>query len=195
MPSRISVPPPDTHESARPTPNTAVARSYGGPGIPLVEIQLSTWPSPTGRGRPTTNGVPRSEIEQVGGIVFGVSFSHCDRMVHGRLVNAQKYHARYGLALAVALSGVLARQTVPTDFLFIGELDLERRVRDVPMRVLENLLRSICERELDGPLTVVVPPSSAELLEGTAGLEVIGAGTWAEVVVAVWPHMKKGRGR
>jgi hypothetical protein len=175
MRSRVTSPPTEAYEPARPTPNTAVARSYCGPGIPVVEIQMSTWPSPTGKGKLTVNGIPR--------------------MVHGRLVNVEKYHRRYGLALAVAMSAVLARQTIPSEFMFLGELDLERKVRDVPTKVLENLLRSMCEQELDGPLTLVVPPSAAEALEGTAGLEVIGAATWHEVVVAVWPHMRKGRGR
>ena len=80
--------------------------------------------------------------------------------------------------------------------MFLGELDLEARIsRRADEGASKIFLRSICERELDGPLTVVVPPSSAELLEGTAGVEVVGAATWHEVVVAVWPHMKKGRGR
>ncbi|HSI34762.1 MAG TPA: hypothetical protein VK986_14335 [Tepidisphaeraceae bacterium] len=173
-------------------PHTAVARSYGGPGIPIVEIQMSSWPSSTGRGRVTTAGIPRAVLDQVAGIVFGVSFAGCDRMVSARLVNTDKFARRYGLALAVAASAVLARQRVPSEFIFLGELDLARRVRDVPMRVLENLLRSICEREIETPITIVAPPASAELIEGTEGVEVVGAATWAEVVVAVWPHLRKG---
>jgi predicted ATP-dependent serine protease len=170
---------------------TATGRTYGGPGVPVVEIQLSTWTSPTGRGRLTTAGIPRIEIEQVAGIVFGISFAHCDRMVQGRLVGVERYQRRYGLALAVAVTAMLARQQVPSEILVLGELDLARKVRDVSMRCLENLVRSLAERELDTPITIVAPPSSADMLEGTAGIEVIAAPTWAHVVGAIWPHLRK----
>jgi len=142
-----------------------------------------------------TTGIPRAELDQVAGVIFGMSFTGCDRLLSARLVNVEKYHRRHGLALAVALSAVLARQSVPSEFLFLGELDLERRVRDLSVRVLENLVRSLCDRELETPITIVAPPSSADLLEGTAGVEVIGAPTWQHVVVAVWPHLRKERGR
>jgi DNA repair protein RadA/Sms len=179
---------------AKPAP--AAARSYGGAGSGLVQVQASvTLPTGVGTsGKLTAPGLPRKEIEQLIDCcsqVKGLDLSDLNYSIQCRLPNRMQYLCHFSLPLAIALIGSFIRKPIPADCLYLGEIDLFRNVLDLPLDLLQNLIAAIDAGELAPPLRLFVPPSAVRQLSGMNGrARVEPCQTLEEAILKTWPDLE-----
>lgn len=175
-------------------PSPAAAKSFGGVGSGVVEVQASvTLPSVIGGGKLTAPGLPRKEIEQLiecASQVRGLDMSDLSYSIQCRLPGRMQYLCHFGLPLAMALIGSFVRHPVPKDALFLGEIDLFRRVLDLPVDLLQALCQAIEADEIKTPVTLYVPSSAiAHLPRSNGRVRVEPCETLESVISKTWPDL------
>lgn len=195
MPTRTRI----DDDPARPDPPsrfTSIARAWGGPGVGVVEMQVSLLPPDSkGKGAIICLGVNASEVRQIGHAIlrlpqFSDTFHHTLQV---RLVGDERHQRRYGLALTLAMSAAFLNRPIPPNYLYLGEVDLDRNVRGVSPKHVTELLKAIDAGEIQTPLTVFAPGSVARGLDGGAGLTVIRCDTLADALLGTWPQTVANR--
>jgi predicted ATP-dependent serine protease len=173
------------------SPVTGIARTYLGLTVGESEIQAAvSLPTPGSRPLITAPGLPRRRIELILSAISGLpmldlgSFS---MSVSALLPGDTNFRGWLSLPLAVALISSCLRRPVPTDTLFLGEIDLNRAIRPLPQGVLDALSATLLARERGPRLRLVVPPSAAETLAIGPGVSVIPCETLDQVVYSLWP--------
>jgi hypothetical protein len=78
-----------------------------------------------------------------------------------------------GLPLSLALIGSLLQLPTPSNQLSLGEIDLLRRVRDLPVALVNNLAQGTASGDLPLPVQLLVPPSAVCQLPTGPGVEVV----------------------
>ena len=182
---------PAPHCEARP----AMARTYAGAGSGLLELQAAvTVPVDGTKGRMTAPGLPRREIEQLIGCIAGMQdmeFSELDYTVHCRLPGSGQYQPLLGLPLCMSLIGSYLRQAVPEGHLYLGEIDLFRAVRPVPLGLLQDLRAALDAGEIPLPVTLIIPSTAvAEFSKVSTQVKVVGCRTLEDAVFQTWPHLR-----
>jgi len=188
---RQLVPPEDLDKIYKPKPPlTVAARVYAGPGIGLAEIQTVIEPPPqTGRGKILAVGVPRVEIEQVVSSILhipGLS-GRPDYSITCRLIGADKYIPSFGLAACVSVIASYFKRPIPPTSIFLGEIDLQKRIRGGTGRLIENLRRSIDAEEVGTDLTLFAPSTLATDHLSDAPIKVASCRSLMDVITAMWP--------
>jgi predicted ATP-dependent serine protease len=168
-------------------PLTATARIYDGPGVGLAEIQATIDPPESGKGKIRAVGVPRTEIDQVLQSIIKIpSLSGPDYNIACRLIGAEKWHSSFGLAVTAAIISSYLRKPIPSDYVFLGEIDLLKTVRGGSPRLIENLRRSIESSEVSPDISLVLSSSLRADPLAKLGVRLVPCATLIDVIAAVW---------
>ncbi len=175
---------------------SSVARSFIGKRYPNVETQaVVSLPRYGTRGQITAPGLPKKEIEQLLSClsqlpdidIEGLSFT-----IQCRLPGEMIYRAVLGLPLAMALLSSYLQREIPSHYIYVGELDLQRNVRDVPESIIEDFWEAVQEGQFPLPVRLFCPAGSAELFrEGMKDATVVACKRLDDAVYATWPDLQR----
>jgi DNA repair protein RadA/Sms len=169
------------------------AWTFAGGG--LIQIQASVAvPDDGRRGRTTAPGLPRREIEQLVDTIAqieNVDLSDLDYRIQCRVPGSGRYQVHFGLPLCIALIGSFARRPIPDRAVFLGEVDLFRRILPLPSEMLAGLCAAIDNGELAMPVTLFVPTSAtAQLPQSSDRVKIVGCRTLEDALFATWPSLR-----
>jgi len=175
-------------------PRPAMARTYAGPGTGELELQASvTIPGDGSRGRMTAPGLPRKEIEQLVSCIASIKdmdFGELNYSINCRLPGSGQYNPILGLPLCVALIGSYLQRSVPEQNIYLGEIDLYRKVRAVPSSVCQSLKFSLDSGEIAPPVRLFLHPTSAAQFTPSESVRVVPCSTLEESVFLTWPELR-----
>lgn len=171
------------------------AKTFAGAGSGVLQIQASVAVPSDGRpGRLTAPGLPRKEIEQLVDCIAqidGLDVSDLDYHIQCRLPGSGQYSTYFGLPLCMALIASYARKQIPDHYLYLGEVDLFRKILAVPSDVLRSLRDAIDHGDITTPVTLFVPPlSTTELPKSSSAVKVIACTTLEDAVYQTWPDLR-----
>ena len=171
------------------------ARTFAGVGSGLLEIQASVAVPADGRpGRLTAPGLPKKEIEQLVDCIAQIDkldVSDLDYRIQCRLPGSGRYSAHFGLPLCMALIASYARKPIPESYLYLGEVDLFRKVLAVPIEVLQALTDAIDHGDLTTPITLFVPPMAVGCLpRSSSSIKVVPCSSLEDAVYQTWPDLR-----
>jgi predicted ATP-dependent serine protease len=173
-------------------PLAVTARSFlHGPGE--IEVQTAISLSLGTRRRVVSAAIGRSEVEQLVDMICqipGIELNDIDFSISCRIPGARSYWPTLGLALSMTLIGSALQRTVPESFLFVGEVDLRRQVRDIPDTMVTELANAVVAATLRAPIHVICSPGTASLLTANAHVLCIPVRSIDEAVFAVWPQTR-----
>jgi DNA repair protein RadA/Sms len=176
---------------------SSTARTFLGRDVGLAEAQASVaLPSYGTRGRITAPGLPKKEIEQLTNCISQIpdmEIEDLDYAIHCRLPGEKRYRSLLGLPVCMALIASYIQKDIPAHHVYIGEIDLLRKVREVPDQIIMDLWDLLAEGKLQTPLRLLCPPEGAKLLrEGMAGVTVVACDRLDDAVYHTWPEMRSG---
>jgi DNA repair protein RadA/Sms len=174
---------------------SSIARTFLGASIGLAEAQAAVaLPSYGMRGRITAPGLPRKEIEQLTNCISQLDDMEMDELdytIHCRLPGEKRYRSILGLPVCMALIASYIQKDIPPYYVYIGEIDLLRKVREVPSQIIQDLVDLVQRGDLDTPLRVFCPQESAELIRDTVdGVTAIGCDRLDDAVFQTWPELR-----
>ena len=177
---------------------SSVARSYLGRRIGIVEAQASVaLPAYGNRGKITAPGLPRREIEQLTTCISQLpemQIEDLDYTIQCRLPGDKRYRALLGLPLCMALIASYIQKDIPSYHIYMGEIDLLRKVREVPDEILIDLweqLKDPTSTVIPKPARIFCPRESAHLLqEEVEGATVIACDRLDDAVAMTWPELR-----
>jgi DNA repair protein RadA/Sms len=177
---------------------SSVARSYLGRRIGIAEAQASVaLPAYGTRGKITAPGLPRKEIEQLTTCISQLpemQIEDLDYTIQCRLPGDRRYRSALGLPLCMALIASYIQKDIPAHHIYFGEIDLLRRVREVPDELLLDLweeLKDPAASTLPRPVRVFCPKESAHILqEEVEGATVVACEHLEDAVFMTWPELR-----
>lgn len=177
---------------------SSVARSYLGRRIGIAEAQASVaLPAYGNRGKITAPGLPRKEIEQLTTCISQLpemQIEDLDYTIQCRLPGDKRYRGLLGLPLCMALIASYIQKDIPPYHLYLGEIDLLRKVREVPDEIVIDLweqLKDPTSTLIPRPVRIFCPKESAHLLqEEVEGATVVACDRLDDAVFSTWPELK-----
>jgi DNA repair protein RadA/Sms len=159
-----------------------------------VEAQAAvSLPTYGSRGRITAPGLPKKEVEQLLSCLSqleDVDIEDLSFTIQCRLPGERVYRSLLGLPLAMALLSSYLQREIPSHHIYIGELDLQKRVRKVPDSLIEELWESIENGKLRTPLRLFCPRESATLIrEGLPDATIVACDTLEDAVFKTWTDL------
>ncbi len=171
------------------------ARAYLGKAVGIAEAQAAVaLPAYGNRGRITAPGLPRREIEQLTTCISQIpemDIQDLDYTLQCRLPGEKRYRGILGLPLCMALIASYLQKSIPTYFVYVGEIDLLRRVREVPDQIILDLWEAIQDGAVKLPVRLFCPVASAALLRETLdGATVVACERLDDAVFQTWPELR-----
>jgi predicted ATP-dependent serine protease len=179
---------------------SSVARTYLGKGTGIAEAQAAVaLPAYGTRGRITAPGLPKKEIEQLTTCISQIpemEIEDLDYTIQCRLPGERRYRNLLGLPLCMALIASYIQKDIPNYHVYIGEIDLLRKVREVPDQVILDLCDELQEGSIAKPIRVFCPPTTASVIKDivSEGLTVISCERLDDAVFATWPELRADGG-
>jgi DNA repair protein RadA/Sms len=185
-----------TTVTLRPCPHAemspSVARGYL-PGFGITEVQGAvTLPRPGSPARVIAPGLPRKEIEQyLAGIcqIEGFELADFDLSIQCRLPGERRYRGVLGLPLCIALAAAYIQKPIPSNHVYLGEIDLCRNVRDVPEAIFDELTLAVELAEPPAFYRVLGPQSTSAQLSGVPGVEAVTCRKLEDAFWYTWPDL------
>lgn len=174
---------------------SSVARTFFGRGTGNAEAQAAVaLPSYGNRGQITAPGLPRKEIEQLLNCINQIpdmDIGDLSYTIQCRLPGERRYRRLLDLPLSMALIASYLQRDIPRHHLYIGELDLLRRVREVPDNIVQELWDAVEAGEIQLPVRIFCPQESARLIrEGAQEATVVACDKLEDAVYATWPDLR-----
>jgi DNA repair protein RadA/Sms len=177
---------------------SSVARSYLGRRIGIAEAQATVaLPAYGNRGKITAPGLPRKEIEQLTTCISQLpemQIDDLDYTIQCRLPGDKRYRSLLGLPLCIALIASYIQKDIPSYYLYLGEIDLLRKIREVPDEIVIDLweqLKDPANVSIPRPVRIFCPEESAHLLqEEVEGATVVACDRLDDAVFMTWPELK-----
>lgn len=177
---------------------SSVARSYLGRHIGIAEAQASVaLPAYGNRGKITAPGLPRKEIEQLTTCISqlpDMQIEDLDYTIQCRLPGGKHYRSLLGLPLCMALIASYIQKDIPAYHIYMGEIDLLRKVREVPDEIILDLLEQLKDKTntvIPRPVRIFCPKESAHILqEEVEGATVVACERLDDAVFLTWPELK-----
>jgi predicted ATP-dependent serine protease len=117
-----------------------------------------------------------------------------DYSIHCRLPGDSVYRNVLGLPLAMALIASYIQRAIPTDGIYLGEIDLLRQVRQVPSALVRDLCSAVAKGLIKRPVTLYLPaasvPAAAEGIGGLSGVKEVACHRLEDAVYATWPDLR-----
>jgi DNA repair protein RadA/Sms len=178
---------------------SSVAKSYLGRQIGIAEAQASvSLPAYGNRGKITAPGLPRREIEQLTTCISqlpDMQIEDLDYTIQCRLPGDRRYRSLLGLPLCMALIASYIQKDIPPYHIYLGEIDLLRKVREVPDQVISDLWEQLTDPSapaIPRPVRIFCPQESARLLqEEVQGATVVACERLDDAVYMTWPDLKR----
>lgn len=174
----------------------AVARTYIGPGVGgAIDVQASVGLAGYGaRGRVTAPGLPKAELQQLVasiGQLPSVEIDDLDFSIHCRLPGGRRrYNGSVQLALAMSLLSSYLRKPIPTNCLFLGEVDLGRGIRQIDERLRNELINDLAVAdEMAGRWRIFCHPLTAMMLPN-GDITPVPCEKLETVLYSVWPDLR-----
>jgi DNA repair protein RadA/Sms len=174
---------------------SSVARTYLGRTLGIGEAQASVaLPQYGSRGRITAPGLPKREIEQLTQCISQIpemEIEDLDYAIQCRLPGEKSYRRMLGLPLCMALIASYIQKDIPAYHIYLGEIDLLRRVRGVPDDVLTDFCDDFQQGKLFTPVKIFCPLESAKFLRDLipSGATVVSCERLDDAVFATWPEL------
>ena len=177
---------------------SSVAHSYLGRHIGIAEAQASVaLPAYGNRGKITAPGLPRKEIEQLTTCISQLpemQIEDLDYTIQCRLPGDKRYRGLLGLPLCMALIASYIQKDIPSYYLYLGEIDLLRKVREVPDEIVLDLweqLKDSTNTAIPKPIRIFCPKESADLLKDEVeGATVVACERLDDAVFLTWPELR-----
>lgn len=176
---------------------SSVARSYLGRSIGIAEAQASvSLPAYGLRGKITAPGLPRKEIEQLTTCISqlpDMQIEDLDYTIQCRLPGDRRYRSILGLALCMALISSYIQKDIPGHYIYLGEIDLLRKVREVPEQIILDLWEELTSdsQTIRKPVRIFCPKESASILqEEIQGATVVACDRLDDAVYMTWPETR-----
>ena len=117
-----------------------------------------------------------------------------DYTIQCRLPGDKRYRTLMGLPLSIALIASYIQKDIPAYHIYLGEIDLLRKVREVPDQILLDLWEELSGPEtslIQRPVRIFCPKESAHLLqEEIEGATVVACEKLDDAVFMTWPELK-----
>lgn len=174
---------------------SSVARTFLGRAAGNAEAQAAVaLPSYGSRGQITAPGLPRKEIEQLLnciGQIPDMDIGDLSYTIQCRLPGERTYRRLLDLPLCMALMASYLQRDIPNHHLYIGEIDLLRRVREVPDNIIQDLWDAIDSGEIPKPVRIFCPSASAHLVrEGTKDATIVACDYLEDALYSTWPDLQ-----
>ncbi len=174
---------------------SSVARTYLGKSKGIAEAQAAVaLPAYGSRGKITAPGLPRREIEQLTTCISQIpdmDIGELDYTIQCRLPGERRYRSLLGLPLCMALIASYIQKDIPEYHIYIGEIDLLRRVREVPDDILLDLWEQVEDGTITTPVRIFCPSDAALLLqEGIDRGTVVPCDRLEDAVFHTWPELR-----
>lgn len=174
---------------------SSVARTFFGREALNAEAQAAVaLPSYGTRGAITAPGLPRKEIEQLLNCISQVpdlDLGDLSYTIQCRLPGERRYRRLLGLPLSMALIASYVQREIPRYHMYLGELDLLRRVREVPDDLILDLWEAIEQGEIQTPIRIFLPSTSAHLIrQDLPNATVVACDRLEDAIYATWPDLK-----
>ena len=178
---------------------SSVARTYLGRLVGIAEAQAAVaLPAYGNRGKITAPGLPKKEIEQLTTCISQIpdmEIGDLDYTIQCRLPGERRYRGLLGLPLCMALIASYIQKDIPPHHIYVGEIDLLRKVREVPDQIIEDLWQDIKDGKIQAPIKLFCPKESADLIrEGVEDVTVVGCERLEDAVYRTWPELNKATG-
>jgi predicted ATP-dependent serine protease len=173
-------------------PVAVSARSYLSV-LGEVEIQSTITLTLGTRRRIVSGNIPHGEIQQITdmiGDIRGVEVNDTDFSISTRMPGSRHYSPTMALALSMTLIGSALQQPVDENLLFVGEIDLKRRIRDVPALLATDIANAIVAGAIRSPARIVCSPGTAGIIAVSAGVPCAACRTLDEAVFVAWPQIR-----
>lgn len=176
----------------------SVARSYAGRGFGIVEAQAAvSLPSYGTRGEITAPGLPRKEIQrllQAINQIPGIDLEHLSYSIQCVLPDDNRYRKHLDLAIAMALIASYLQKPVPSNYYFLGEVDLLRQIRPVSADIEQGFVSAVADGHIRPPLRVICARQNAAQFRGV-GEEItsVAVEQLDDAVFFTWPELKERR--
>lgn len=171
-----------------------VARTFLGRFGGQAEAQAAVaLPSYGMRGQIVAPGLPRKEIEQLLNCISQIpemDIGELSYTIQCRLPGERIYTRLMDLPLCMALIGSYLQREIPSHHLYVGEVDLLRRVRNVPEDVILALWETIEQGEIDLPVRIFCPAETAVFARDVQGATVVACNKLEDAVYATWPEVQ-----
>jgi hypothetical protein len=114
-----------------------------------------------------------------------------DYAIQCRLPGERRYRGVLGLPVCMALIASYLQKDIPGHHLYMGEIDLLRKVRDVPDQILQDFCVDIQDGVVPKPVRVYGPPASAKLIQELLldGVTAIACERLDDAVFRTWPEL------
>jgi DNA repair protein RadA/Sms len=176
---------------------SSIARSYLGKNVDVAEAQASvSLPAYGTRGKITAPGLPRKEIEQLTTCISqlpDMQIEDLDYAIQCRLPGERIYRSILGLPLCMALIASYIQKDIPRHHIYMGEIDLLRKVREVPEQIIIDLWEELNDEDsnLKKPLRIFCPKESASILqEEVKGVTIVACERLDDAVYMTWPEIR-----
>ncbi len=174
---------------------SSVARSYLGQNIGIVEAQASvSLPQYGNRGKITAPGLPRKEIEQLTTCISQLpemQIEDLDYTIQCRLPGDRHYRSLLGLPLCMALIASYIQKDIPDYFYYLGEIDLLRKVREIPDELTLDLIEKLNSKEFVKPVRIFCPKETARTLKfEVASATIVACERLDDAVFMTWPELR-----
>jgi DNA repair protein RadA/Sms len=190
-------------KSPHATAKSTAAWGYVGAGDNLAEGQASvSLPRYGSRTELNAPFLPSKKVRQLLNVLStlrDVDLTDLSYEINCYVPRQQRYREELDLPIAVALLGSYLQQPVPEGTLFVGELDLTRRVRAPEQRYLNALAQLITGPQRDRLKTVYIAEDVAQQLgrmrpesNGPPVMEVVdvrAVGDLEDLLGGLWPSV------
>ena len=174
----------------------AVAKTYIGSGAGgAIDVQASVGLAGYGtRGRVTAPGLPRAELQQLVatiGQLPGIEIDDLDFSIHCRLPGGRRrYSGSVQLALAMSLLASYLRKSIPSNCLFLGEVDLGRGICQIAQRLRNELINDLAvDDAMAGKWRIFCHPLTALMLPH-GDTTPVAVEKLETVLYSVWPELR-----
>jgi DNA repair protein RadA/Sms len=175
---------------------SSIARSYLGKNVDVAEAQASvSLPAYGTRGKITAPGLPRKEIEQLTTCISqlpDMQIEDLDYAIQCRLPGERIYRSILGLPLCMALIASYIQKDIPRHHIYMGEIDLLRKVREVPEQIIIDLWQELNDDDsnLEKTLKNILSKESASILqEEVKGVTIVACERLDDAVYMTWPEI------
>ena len=174
---------------------SSVAKTYLGQETGLAEAQAAvSLPNYGSQGKIVAPGLPRREIEQLTTCIAqmpDMEMGDLEYTIQCRLPGERRYRGVLGLSVCMALIASYIQRSIPSHHVYIGEVDLLRRVRELPIGLVESFIEALKEGRIPKPLRVFVSSEAAEFLKAESiGITVIKCDKLDDAVYQTWPELR-----
>jgi hypothetical protein len=120
-----------------------------------------------------------------------------DYTIQCRLPGDKRYRGLLGLPLCMALIASYIQKDIPAYHLYMGEIDLLRKVREIPDEIVLDLLEQLKDptcTAIRRPVRVFCPSESARLLQDeVSGATIVACERLEDAVFSTWPELRNMR--